>query len=153
MCRRARGRDRGEGNCCRRPPEVKYSTTQHPTSYTTLPLRQFGLTDQPSTNSKLFLVMLSQWWLRGLHSPALSGSIYKPLLRPSIQRLPMSRDVSHLTDITRAKTEEDGSFARPPTSFRNAIQHGGKYPPEKGTWYSCPSFISFAKSLGSLADC
>jgi putative glutathione S-transferase len=53
----------------------------------------------------------------------------------------MSRDVSHLTDITRAKNEEDGVFLRPPTSFRNAIQHGGKYPPEKDRFYL---FVSYA---------
>ena len=45
----------------------------------------------------------------------------------------MSRDVSQFSDISKSKTEADGSFKRAPSSFRNFIQAGGKFPPEKGT--------------------
>lgn len=43
-----------------------------------------------------------------------------------------TRDVSHLTDITKRPLEPDGTFKRRPTSFRDFIQKGGKYEPEKG---------------------
>jgi len=55
----------------------------------------------------------------------------------------MSRDVSHLSDIAKFKTEQDGSFKRAPSSFRNFIQVGGQFPPEKDRYhlyvsYACP---------------
>jgi putative glutathione S-transferase len=55
-----------------------------------------------------------------------------------------SRDVSHLSDIARIPTDAQGAFKRPASSFRNFIQPGGQFPPEKGTcvvgWggLSCP---------------
>lgn len=42
------------------------------------------------------------------------------------------RDVSTFTDISKSKTEADGSFKRKPSSFRNFIQKGGEFEPEKG---------------------
>jgi putative glutathione S-transferase len=47
----------------------------------------------------------------------------------------MSRDVSHFSDISKSKTEADGSFKRAPSSFRNFVKVGGQFPPEKGTSY------------------
>jgi len=52
----------------------------------------------------------------------------------TLQRLnTMSRDVTHFSDISKSKTEADGSFKRAASSFRNFIQAGGQFPPEKGT--------------------
>ena len=45
----------------------------------------------------------------------------------------MSRDVSGQSDISKMNVEPDGSFKRAPSSFRNSIQKGGQFPPEKGT--------------------
>lgn len=42
------------------------------------------------------------------------------------------RDVSTFSDISKSKTEADGSFKRKPSSFRNFIQNGGEFEPEKG---------------------
>src|SRR5260221_6752781 len=88
-------------------------------------------------------------WLRGLrlpHSPSACSTLrllpsvpsFKPLLRPHIGPLHMSRDVSHLSDISRMTTETGGAFKRAPSSFRNFIQAGGEFPPERGTWCTAP---------------
>ncbi|KAN0127363.1 glutathione S-transferase [Lactarius tabidus] len=55
----------------------------------------------------------------------------------------MSRDVSHFSDISKSKTEADGSFKRAPSSFRNFVKVGGQFPPEKDRYhlyvsYACP---------------
>ncbi|KAJ8082937.1 S-glutathionyl-(chloro)hydroquinone reductase [Marasmius tenuissimus] len=56
----------------------------------------------------------------------------------------MSKDVSSQTDITKAAfNAEDGSFKRVASSFRDVIEKGGKYEPEKDRYhlyasYSCP---------------
>jgi len=58
-----------------------------------------------------------------------------PLLATSNYRQTpkMSRDVSGQSDISKMNVEPDGSFKRAPSSFRNSIQKGGQFPPEKGT--------------------
>ena len=43
-----------------------------------------------------------------------------------------SRDVSGQSDISKMSTEGDGSFKRKASSFRNTIEKGGKFEPEKG---------------------
>lgn len=43
-----------------------------------------------------------------------------------------TRDVTHLTDINKMAPEQDGSFNRRPSQFREWIERGGKYAPEKG---------------------
>lgn len=53
------------------------------------------------------------------------------------------RDVSNLADISRSKMAHDGSFVRKPSSFRDTIEKGGQYEPEKGRYhlyvsYACP---------------
>ncbi|KAI0355843.1 glutathione S-transferase [Trametes cingulata] len=53
------------------------------------------------------------------------------------------RDVTHLTDISKGLAEADGSFKRKPSTFRDTIEKGGKFEPEKGRYhlyvsYSCP---------------
>ncbi|KAI0754225.1 glutathione S-transferase [Daedaleopsis nitida] len=53
------------------------------------------------------------------------------------------RDVSNFSDISKSKTEADGSFQRKASSFRNSIQSGGEFQPEKGRYhlyvsYACP---------------
>jgi putative glutathione S-transferase len=54
-----------------------------------------------------------------------------------------TKDVSSQSDIGKLKTESDGSFKRAASSFRNFIENGGKFSPEKGRYhlyvsYSCP---------------
>ena len=56
-----------------------------------------------------------------------------PLATPKYQRArKMSRDVSNQSDISKMTAEPDGSFKRAPSSFRNFIQKGGQFSPEKG---------------------
>ena len=43
-----------------------------------------------------------------------------------------TRDVSHLSDISKGKVEADGSFKRKASSFRNFIEKGGEFAPDKG---------------------
>jgi putative glutathione S-transferase len=54
-----------------------------------------------------------------------------------------TRDVTHLTDISKMTTDAQGAFKRAPSSFRNFIQPGGQFPPEKDRYhlyvsYACP---------------
>jgi putative glutathione S-transferase len=43
-----------------------------------------------------------------------------------------TRDVTNQSDITKMKTEPDGSFKRAPSSFRNFIEKGGRFEAAKG---------------------
>ncbi|THH06032.1 hypothetical protein EW145_g4371 [Phellinidium pouzarii] len=43
-----------------------------------------------------------------------------------------TRDVRNLTDISQMPKSEDGSFKRKPSTFRNSVEKGGKFEPEKG---------------------
>lgn len=45
-------------------------------------------------------------------------------------------------DIGKMKVEEDGSFKRKASTFRDCISQGGKFAPEKGT--HCPLCFAFA---------
>ncbi|ESK92436.1 glutathione s-transferase [Moniliophthora roreri MCA 2997] len=55
-----------------------------------------------------------------------------------------SRDVSNQSDISKSKYhDEDGSFKRAPSSFRDVIEKGGKFEPAKDRYhlyvsYACP---------------
>ncbi|KAL1948842.1 hypothetical protein VTO73DRAFT_10648 [Trametes versicolor] len=54
-----------------------------------------------------------------------------------------TRDVTHLTDISKGLAEADGSFKRKASTFRRFIEKGGEFEPEKGRYhlyvaYSCP---------------
>ena len=64
----------------------------------------------------------------------LSTSFQTPQTQAHIQRRSMStnRDVSKWSDISKSTFEADGSFKRKPSSFRDFIQKGGKFEPEKG---------------------
>ncbi|KAI9508528.1 glutathione S-transferase [Russula earlei] len=77
----------------------------------------------------------------------------------------MSRDVSHQSDILKIPTDSRGAFNRPASSFRNFIQAGGQFPPERGTWartdryhlyvsYACPwaSRTLIVRKLKALED-
>ncbi|PAV15250.1 glutathione S-transferase [Pyrrhoderma noxium] len=53
------------------------------------------------------------------------------------------RDVSVQSDISKMQAEGDGSFKRKPSTFRNFIEKGGKFEPEKDRYhlyvsYACP---------------
>ena len=54
------------------------------------------------------------------------------------------RDVSKFSDISKSISEPDGSFNRRPSSFRNFIEKGGQYAPEKGAF---PRFVYAWTSL------
>ena len=43
-----------------------------------------------------------------------------------------AREVRGQSDISQMNTEQDGSFKRKPSSFRNTIEKGGKFEPEVG---------------------
>ncbi|EIN08215.1 glutathione S-transferase [Punctularia strigosozonata HHB-11173 SS5] len=54
-----------------------------------------------------------------------------------------TRDVSKQSDITKMTTDPDGSFKRKASTFRDFIEKGGKFEPEKGRYhlyvsYACP---------------
>lgn len=54
-----------------------------------------------------------------------------------------AKDVTLQSDISKMKTEPDGSFKRADASFRNAIQKGGAFEPEPDRYhlyvsYACP---------------
>jgi len=54
-----------------------------------------------------------------------------------------TRDTTHLTDISKMKSEADGSFNRVASSFRNFIETGGQFAPETDRYhlyvsYACP---------------
>ena len=73
---------------------------------------------------------------------ALSAPPLLPTVKFGCQQIrKMSRDVSGQSDISKMKVEPDGSFKRAASSFRNSVQKGGQFPPEKGTPQS-PLFCS-----------
>jgi putative glutathione S-transferase len=54
-----------------------------------------------------------------------------------------TRDVTNLSDISKIPIDPQGAFKRPPSSFRNFIQAGGPFPPERDRYhlyvsYACP---------------
>ncbi|KAF8633152.1 hypothetical protein AX17_004653 [Amanita inopinata Kibby_2008] len=54
-----------------------------------------------------------------------------------------TRDVTIQSDIAKLRLEPDGSFKRAPSSFRNTIEKGGRFEPEKDRYhlyvgYACP---------------
>ena len=54
------------------------------------------------------------------------------------------RDLTHLTDISKNLATvrgADGSFKRPASSFRQFIEKGGKFAPEKGRYHL---YVSYA---------
>ena len=58
---------------------------------------------------------------------------FTPLRTPKLHlRAMATRDVTHLSDISKGKMEPDGSFKRKASSFRNFIEKGGEFAPEKG---------------------
>jgi glutathionyl-hydroquinone reductase len=66
-------------------------------------------------------------------TPAKNLSTTETLYNLRIQRMSSNqRDVSHLADISKSKMADDGSFIRKPSTFRDVIEKGGKYEPEKG---------------------
>ncbi|KZT25647.1 hypothetical protein NEOLEDRAFT_1133121 [Neolentinus lepideus HHB14362 ss-1] len=61
----------------------------------------------------------------------------------NIHAMGSAKDFADQSDINRMKTEADGSFKRADASFRNTIQKGGRFEPEKYRYhlyvsYACP---------------
>ncbi|KAJ7626544.1 glutathione S-transferase [Mycena polygramma] len=57
--------------------------------------------------------------------------------------MPTTRDTTSLSDVTKIKNEADGSFKRVASVFRNFIEKGGLFAPEKDRYrlyvsYGCP---------------
>ncbi|TFY76199.1 hypothetical protein EWM64_g7811, partial [Hericium alpestre] len=52
-----------------------------------------------------------------------------------------TRDVTGQTDISKMQLEPDGSFKRAPSAFRNQVEKGGKFPPEKDRYHL---YVSYA---------
>ena len=75
-------------------------------------------------------------------SPLVSPLASTPKITPAHLRTTLmasARDISHLSDISKLKTEEDGSFKRQVSQFRNFIEKGGDFEPEKGeSWFLFP---------------
>ena len=74
----------------------------------------------------------SQTFSQGSRSPIVTHSANPPIRPPSIRTMSTARDTTNQSDITKMKTEPDGSFKRLDASFRNIIQRGGKFEPERG---------------------
>lgn len=50
-----------------------------------------------------------------------------------------TRDTTDLSDVSKMKREADGSFKRVVSTFRNFIEKGGQFAPEKGVEISAIS--------------
>ena len=63
--------------------------------------------------------------------------------RPARNMSESARDVLAQSDLKKLKLEADGSFNRAPSTFRDIIQEGSKYEPEKGIcqYHSIPKVI------------
>ncbi|KAH6917925.1 glutathione S-transferase [Coprinopsis sp. MPI-PUGE-AT-0042] len=77
----------------------------------------------------------------GIHSYPSSHSIHSRL-KPNLRTM-ATRDVSSQSDITKMKTEADGTFKRAASAFRNTIEQGGKFEPDRDRYrlyvsYACP---------------
>ncbi|KAH8113792.1 glutathione S-transferase [Phellopilus nigrolimitatus] len=88
-----------------------------------VPLRGITINPRPTAKAKVFLLPVS-----------------KP---PSTSTMPGARDVSSQSDIAKMNTDSDGSFKRKPSTFRNTIEKGAKFEPEKDRYhlyvsYACP---------------
>ena len=81
------------------------------------------------------------------HSVAPAPLIRKPASRTT--SMAPVKDVTHLSDIGKLQTERDGSFNRQPSQFRDTIEKGGKFEPEKGGYCSSPSlYVHFNRLVG-----
>ena len=58
------------------------------------------------------------------------GEIAKSRMAESVSRT--AKDVKDWSDISRMQNEADGSFKRKPSGFRNWVEKGGKFEPERG---------------------
>lgn len=47
-----------------------------------------------------------------------------------------------LSDISKMKVEEDGSFKRKASTFRNWVQRNGEFAPDKGMIYGSYAFLN-----------
>lgn len=100
--------------------------------------------DFPST-SKLGSLRLTGRHPRGYVRAGWTKTFTQNHCNPSFTRqtiartMTTSRDTVLQSDITKMKTEKDGSFKRADASFRNIIEKGGKFEPESGMegfpWY------------------
>ena len=68
--------------------------------------------------------------------------------RAAMSTQTQARDVSSQSDISKMKTDSDGSFKRKPSTFRNTIEKGGRFEPERGRYhlyvsYACREWFPF----------
>ena len=54
------------------------------------------------------------------------------LTRHQSRNMSNQRDLTYSSDISKRKNDGDGSFKRPPSSFREFIAKNGRFAPEKG---------------------
>lgn len=80
-------------------------------------------------------------------------NVFKPDISPcSKHSTNMQRNVKAQSDITNTDSNyhnPDGSFKRAPSSFRDFIQSGGKFHPEKGAFTSLPLSFIIANTLAT----
>jgi len=65
------------------------------------------------------------------HSSPRSQAL-RSFLHRQLRTMTPTKNTSDLSDIGKLRTEPDGSFKRPPSSFRNFIKNDGQFLPEKG---------------------
>ena len=72
--------------------------------------------------------------IKSAQSPVSTSFSTKVFLLKQESRTLMStaRDVSNQSDISKLRVEDDGSFRRKPSTFRNTVEKGGKHEPEAG---------------------
>jgi glutathionyl-hydroquinone reductase len=85
-----------------------------------------------------------------------SSFIAKPIRPPATRRI-MSRDVSHQSDISKSKNEDDGQFRRKDAQFRDSITDDGKFTPEKGRYrlyvsYACREWVAWREEQYDITD-
>ncbi|KAJ7122924.1 glutathione S-transferase [Mycena epipterygia] len=85
--------------------------------------------------------------------------VHTPPSLNSFRTIMATRDTSHLSDIAKMKVESDGSFNRLAAVFRDFIEPGGKFAPEKDRYhlyvsYACPwaTRTLIARKLKGLED-